>query len=436
MGGTACASCASTIPARARFCPACGMATGAVDIEMLEAGGPGELTTSTRTVEASPSRRGLVLGGVAILVLAGLLAFTRGDGDPAVAAAPEPFTPTTLGPEPTTTTMPFEPPPDTPTDTEETAVDEPGALEPVDVSQVPDALRTASIVLPGDPALAIDLGTGAVTELGGRELDRVEEVIESTERGVVVRDENGSGKLVDWGLRSSIGLGWNIWPGSSVVTEDAIWVLDADGDRNLVRIDEQGRRTDVLELPSWISLVGGADGAAYVSAFASGSVVRVTDDGDLRRVAEGIGVMGGEEWLLLLGCDDQLTCAIELVDLRTGRRLETDLDPDSGFELVRRSTDGRRALVREWADGSLVLLDADDLSAQRIDPINGERLATDADVRFVFGPASAAADIQIVELATGALGRLTLPRAPTSIIVTPDGWVPDERIVEAASSTR
>ena len=424
------------------------MATGATRIEMLEAGPDVSLSSSSRTVESTPPpRRGLLLALTGIVAVAALLALTRsGDDEPAAAAATAPTTraPTTSEP-PVPTTAPPEAadssetadPPEAPV---QAVAPPPGTVTSIDVSDVPEALAGTTVVVPGRPALAVQLGTGAVMELAGVELDEVERVIDTTERGVVVRDENGSGKLVDWSFATSTGLGWNVWPGSVVVSDENIWMIDGLGDdRQLVRIDLQGRRTTVRGVPEWVSLVGGGDGSAYVSSVASASVVRIADDDRLTRVADGIGALGGEEWLLLLVCDDQLACRVELADLRTGRRLETDVRPEGGVELVQRSADGRRALFREWnRPSSFVVVDADAMTAERFDLSVDDWQETSADpaLTHVIGPDVSGSRLTIVELASGATSAVPLPRPASSIIVTPDGWEPTVALTEGAASTR
>ena len=416
------------------------MATGAQRIEMIEGAAPVALSTSTRTVESATPRRGVIVAAAAVVLLAGVLALTRsGDSEPAAAAGPDATTTTPTTAAPTTTTTPSAAAaageaPEVPLEAVPPPTAAPGSA---DVSDVPDPLADHTLVLPGRPALALDLTTGAVTELRGIELDEVERVIDTSERGVVVRDENGSGKLVDWILERSIGLGWNIWPGNVVVSDDNIWLLDGADERELVRIDLQGRRTTVRAVPEWVSLVGGSDGAAYVSSVASASVVRIDEDDRLTRVAGGIGAMGGEEWLLVLVCDDELACGIELSDLRTGRRVVTDIDPGGGVELVQRSPDGRRALIREWSTpSSLVLLDADTMTVERLElGFAWPQTAADPSLRYVLGTGSSPTDLQIIELATGDLSGVTLPRPSPSIIVTPEGWEPVAAPGDGASST-
>lgn len=412
------------------------MATGAARIEMIEGGPHPELSASTRTVESAPPRRGVLVALGIVAVLAGSLALTRGgDSEPAAAAAPESTTTSTTA-EPTTTTTPPPPSGEAPDVTIE-AFPPPAAIDQVDVSAVPEALRDTTIVLPGRPALAVDLATGGVSELGGIELDEVERVIDTSERGVVVRDENGSGKLVDWSFERSIGLGWNIWPGNVVVSDDNIWLLDGTDERELVRIDLLGRRTTVRPVPEWVSLVGGSDGSAYVSSVAAASVVRIDEEDRLTRISDGIGAMGGEEWLLLLACDDELDCGVELADLRTGRRIDTDIDAGGGIELVQRSPDGRRALVREWTSpSSLVLLDADGMTAERLD-LGGswDEMSADPSLTHLLAPSRAGDELVVVELATGLMVRLPLPRPASSVIVTPGGWEPATSTGDGASAT-
>ncbi|MEO1061282.1 MAG: hypothetical protein AAFZ07_07670 [Actinomycetota bacterium] len=431
------------MPARARFCPECGMATGATRIEMLEAGPDVALSASSRTVESTPpARRGLVLAVGGIVAVAAVLALSRsGDDEPTAAAATVPSTSTPAPAEPTTaTTVPPAAAEPTPDVTIQAFPPPDEAVTSVDVSEVPAALSGTTVVVPGSPALAIQLGTGAVMELAGVELDAVERVIDTTERGVVVRDENGSGKLVDWSFTTSTGLGWNVWPGSVVVSDDNIWMVDGVGDdRQLVRIDEQGRRTTVRSVPEWVSLVGGSDGSAYVSSVASASVVRIGDDDRLTSVADGIGALGGEEWLLLLVCDDQLSCGVELLDLRTGRRLMTDVRPEGGVELVQRSADGRRALFREWnRPSSFVVVDADEMTAERFDLgfDTWQQTTANPELTHVVGPDVTDSRLTIVELASAEVSYVPLPRSVTSVIVTPEGWEPAVALTEGAASSR
>jgi hypothetical protein len=435
MGARACVSCNATIDDAAHFCPSCGRPVRAAHIEVLDTTPAGDLTASHAIVESRRSSRPLLLGVVAVLVAAAVLAVSRGgDGEPAEAA--EDDATTTLPPEPTTTTTPLAPA----TTTTVPDPDDVSAKALEAVANVPEALRDHWLLLVDDTeVVALDLSNGARVTIEDHEIGRVEEIADAGDRGFVVVSEVGAAKLVDWTLDSSIGIGFGLWTGAIGVTEESIWITEDELEGSvLVRIDERARRTDVRALPSFMRVVGSADGSALVAGFATPGLFRVAPDGRTDRVDDATAFVGGEEWYVAWSCDDALDCGSELVDLRTGRRVDVDV-PIGPVEAMERSHDDRRALLQDWSGptGGLLLVDADEMTVTRVSTtlFDATEVTADSTLDHVVASVAGTEGMVVIDLATGERSTLPIDRGRIPVL-TPEGWVPpttdDGAQVEAA----
>ncbi|MEM9609028.1 MAG: hypothetical protein AAGA99_16520 [Actinomycetota bacterium] len=300
----------------------------------------------------------------------------------------------------------------------------------VNVSSVPEELTYLQlIVLTTDGAASLDLSTGDLVPFDAPEAPSAGyERIQPTDLGIVVFDSsNGTSRLVDWDLSTSIDLGDGGWPAH--FDGERLWFVDWGGDgRELATLDAAGARVTVWDMPEAAELIGTSEAAAYVTSHLSGSTHRVGIDGTVTAAHDGIAISGGHDWILSPTCDAQLRCGLELVDLRSGSPTRvSDLAPTTRFTAVAPAGVSRRALAVAWADAEhSLIIDADNRTATSIrgggtstDP---SELTTDPEVRYQIS--SRLRRVSFTELATGIAWSIELPDIVRRVVIAPEGWTP------------
>ena len=360
-----CPNCGSSLDDQARYCPTCGQATGAVELDPSPADRPDEPAEVTL---GAPRRRVLVgVAAVGVAALIVLVAVFNGGSSPsrsATTTVPPPSTPTTVVSSSTTPT----------------SASPPATTVPVAQQVAPHAEAAGVVVYvatsQGD-VVRLDLGTGTVqrrTDFDGADQNRGTWLPMGRKGGYVLQSpfdqrSNGAGRTIlgvsddptstpavlqgpsDDNSPGGTQLGPVGTQLSPAAEPDEVWLWKQNQDSSTtvrrMRIDGVVTAGPVT-LPRF-AFVLGADGPGAVALAGPGGMYRAAVTGtavDIGPVWPGLLVAYNDRSLLDLTCSGSLDCRLEMVDrashesravsqkpsdVATSPPFETSLSPDGAW---------------------------------------------------------------------------------------------------------
>lgn len=349
-----CEACGIGLPPGAVRCPTCGHAQGEPVVVAI-----GRTPRSQRPKR--PRRDLVALGAVLVIVAAAVWASSRDSGHETEAGAADRSSSssasTTTSSSSTTTTS----------TTIATTTTIPG-------SQLGGASGVRVVVASRSGVALVDLDTGATTPV---RVDPEAQII-PVEGGFVASStvveffaEPYDAPPVTLGTAS---VAYPAWDG------DLVWLVRFNDQNFSARLVDTAAH-DVAG-PFTVGTPYGVVGAVRQGLVTSihGGVYLIDRTGAARRIAIGEVIAAGGDRVLVSTCDEHLSCAMEVVDVATGRTVPVHGDPPAGYASGVISPDGRMAAFVEYdqSQPSVIVVDLD----------TGTATATDQTVTNDSGPGS------------------------------------------------